>query len=537
MELNPTSAISRANGQRAVRTDDLGLLFSILPHSLRTAVERLEAEELLEVILDVGRHPQARLCGGTVTLLQREVTFEDIEAVVVRIGEFSGDNRAGIERTLHRISAMRNRKGQIIGLTCRVGRAVTGTLEIIRDVIESGKSLLLLGPPGVGKTTLLREAARVLADQVGKRVMVVDTSNEIAGDGDVPHPGIGGARRMQVPSPQQQHQVMIEAVENHMPEVIVIDEIGTLEEALAARTIAERGVQLVATAHGLTLENLVQNPTLCDLVGGIQAVTLGDDEARRRGTQKTVLERKAPPTFASLVEIQSRRRLAVFHDIAPVVDALLQGRPLKPEVRERCQEGGFRVDHEPSPSRPAPFEAARRANGHVRPSGNRRRIVKLFPIGVNRGRLQRAVRELRVPVRIAEHPGEAQMVVSLKNQAKRRHHKLMSTLRKGVSFHILKSNTYSQIKNFLHDHFLTYEDREAGIQDEIAGGLREVEDAVARVRGESLVVELPPRKAYVRRKQHEQVQVYGLYSESQGEATDRHVVIYPREIARNFQVT
>ncbi|HSR68492.1 MAG TPA: R3H domain-containing nucleic acid-binding protein [Acidobacteriota bacterium] len=536
MELNPTSAISQANGQRAVRTDDLGLLLNILPHSLRTAVEKLDAEELLEVILDVGRRPQARVISGTVTLLQRDVTFEDIQAVVARTGEFSGDNRAGIERTLHRISAMRNRKGQIIGLTCRVGRAVTGTLDIVRDVIESGKSLLLLGPPGVGKTTLLREAARVLADQVGKRVMVVDTSNEIAGDGDVPHPGIGGARRMQVPSPQHQHQVMIEAVENHMPEVIVIDEIGTLEEALAARTIAERGVQLVATAHGLKLENLVQNPTLCDLVGGIQAVTLGDDEARRRGTQKTVLERKAPPTFASLVEIQSRQRLAVFHEIAPVVDALLQGRPLKPEVRERCQEGGFRVNHEPAPSRPTPFESAHRSNGHV-PASSRRRIVKLFPIGVNRGRLQRAVRELRVPVRIADHPGEAHMVVSLKNQAKRRHHKLKSTLRRGVSFHILKSNTYSQIKNFLRDHFLTFEDREAGIQDEIAGGLREVEDAVARVRGESEIVELPPRKAYVRRKQHEQVQVYGLYSESQGEASERHVVIYPREIARNFQVT
>src|SRR3989442_2470881 len=186
-------------------------------------------------------------------------------------------------------------------LTLRVGRAVYGTMEIIRDVVEAGRSILLLGKPGVGKTTLLREVARVLADEMGKRVVIVDTSNEIAGDGDIPHPGIGRARRMQVATPSLQHAVMIEAVENHMPEVVVIDEIGTEQEAAAARTIAERGVQLIATAHGNTLENLMLNPTLSDLVGGIQTVTLSDEEARRRGTQKSVLERKAPPTFQTLV--------------------------------------------------------------------------------------------------------------------------------------------------------------------------------------------------------------------------------------------
>jgi len=241
------------------------------------------------------------------------------------VGAFGKDNRAGIERTLHRISAIRNRQGEVIGLTCRVGRAVFGTVDIVRDVIEQGKSILLLGRPGVGKTTLLREAARVLADEFKKRVVIVDTSNEIAGDGDIPHPGIGGARRMQVAVPDLQHAVMIEAVENHMPEVIVIDEIGTEAEALAARTIAERGVQLIATAHGNTLDNLLQNPTLADLTGGIQAVTLSDEEARRRGTQKTVLERKAPPTFDVIIEIQNKDRLAVHHDVASVVDRFLRG--------------------------------------------------------------------------------------------------------------------------------------------------------------------------------------------------------------------
>ena len=262
-------------------------------------------------MLDLGREPEARFVGREVVLAQREVSPEDLEYVVARIGAFGADNRAGIPRTLHRISALRNRKGAVVGLTCRVGRSVRGTVEIVRDLVAGGQSVLILGRPGVGKTTLLREAARVLADDTRRRVVVVDTSNEIAGDGDIPHPGIGRARRLQVPTPARQHAVMIEAVENHMPEVMVIDEIGTELEAAAARTIAERGVQLVATAHGGTLANLLLNPTLSDLVGGIQPVTLGDEEARRRGTQKTVLERKAPPTFDVLVEMQAHQRLVV----------------------------------------------------------------------------------------------------------------------------------------------------------------------------------------------------------------------------------
>ncbi|NIP80101.1 MAG: AAA family ATPase, partial [Gemmatimonadetes bacterium] len=277
-------------------TDDLDAIMTVLPEDIRTAVQRIDRrDELLEVILDLGRVPTARYTDGEVVLRQTEVAREEIKHVVERVGEFDADNRAGIERTLHRISAIRNRKGDIVGLTCRVGRAVYGTIAIIEDIIESGKSALLLGRPGVGKTTMLREAARVLAEK--KRVIVVDTSNEIGGDGDIPHPAVGRARRMQVATPSLQHEVMIEAVENHNPEVIIIDEIGRELEAEAARTIAERGVQLIATAHGNTLDNLLLNPTLSDLVGGIESVTLSDEEARRRGTQKTILERRAPPTF------------------------------------------------------------------------------------------------------------------------------------------------------------------------------------------------------------------------------------------------
>ncbi len=284
-------------------------LLEVLPPRIKfdTAV----VNSLVEIVLDLGKQPEARADSGVIYLPGPQVSQDDIDYVVSKVGSFTNDNRAGIERTLHRISCLRNRAGKIIGLTCRVGRAVYGTNDIIQDVIESGKNILFLGPPGIGKTTKLREAARVLSDKFHKRVIIVDTSNEIAGDGDIPHPGIGRARRMQVSSPELQHRVMIEAVENHMPEVIIVDEIGTETEAMACRTIAERGVQLIGTAHGNTLENVISNPTLSDLAGGIQSVILGDEEARRRRTQKAILERKAPPTFDIAVEIQERVEAAL----------------------------------------------------------------------------------------------------------------------------------------------------------------------------------------------------------------------------------
>ena len=333
------------------QADDLEVLLVALPPEIATRLRALPPErDLIEVIMDLGRPPEARFGGGgEEVLLDREIDEEDIQYVIDHIGSFGDDNRAGIERTLHRISAIRNRSGKIVGLTARIGRAVFGTIEIIKDLVESGKSVLIMGRPGIGKTTMLREAARVLADEVDKRVVVVDTSNEIAGDGDIPHPGIGRARRMQVRTPEQQHAVMIEAVENHMPEVIVIDEIGTELEAAAARTIAERGVQLIGTAHGNNLDNLMLNPTLSDLIGGIQSVTLGDEEARRRRTQKSVLERKAPPTFDVVVEIQSRDQVMVHPDVADTVDALLRGDPIAPEQRWRDESGVHRSQARPRP--------------------------------------------------------------------------------------------------------------------------------------------------------------------------------------------
>ncbi len=361
--------------------DDLDRLLELLPEPVRLALAAPEArDQLLEVVLDLGRIPEARYPGRALALGSAVIERRDLGAVVEQLGPFGGDNRAGIERTLHRISAIRNRTGEIVGLTCRVGRAVYGTVAMVLDLLDTGQSLLLMGRPGVGKTTALREIARVLADDLLRRVVVIDTSNEIAGDGDIPHPAIGRARRMQVARPELQHQVMIEAVENHMPEVIVIDEIGTELEAQAARTIAERGVMLVATAHGNALGNLLKNPTLSDLVGGIESVTLGDEEARRRRSQKTVQERAAEPTFPLAVEMHSRSLWLVHLDVAATVDLLLRGQAAMPQLRQLGADGQVLVQEPAPPPRPpasrAPsFPSPFAAQGPARP-----RLVPLAPV-------------------------------------------------------------------------------------------------------------------------------------------------------------
>ncbi|XBH90730.1 uncharacterized protein ycf45 isoform X3 [Triticum urartu] len=326
-----------AGGGFVVIEDDLSELLQILPRDLRDNLQNEpRRDQLLEVILDLGRRPEARFLGnsGGQYLRDNELELEEAQRAV---GEFGGDNRAGIEGTLHRISAIRSRKGMVVGLTCRVGRAVNGHVDMVRDLLNYKESILFLGRPGVGKTTVMREIARVLADEFQKRVVIVDTSNEIGGDGDIPHAAIGGARRMQVPEPSMQHRVMIEAVENHMPEVVIVDEIGTEAEAQACRSIAERGVMLIGTAHGERLANIIKNPVLSDLVGGVETVTLGDEEARARRTQKSILERKAPPTFPFLIEMRERHYW-VTHRTERSVDMLLHGKKPLVEVRKRDNE-------------------------------------------------------------------------------------------------------------------------------------------------------------------------------------------------------
>jgi len=528
-------------------TDDLEALLGVLPPRLAEPLRNdPQLSDLLEVVLDIGRPAEARFPAREVILSADEVTKEDLDYVIARLSPFTGDNRAGIERTLHRISAIRSRDGRIIGLTCRVGRAVYGTIAIIQDLVESGRSILLLGRPGVGKTTMLREVARVLADDFRKRVVIVDTSNEIGGDGDIPHPAIGRARRMQVPSPERQHAVMIEAVENHMPEVIVIDEIGTELEAAAARTIAERGVQLVATAHGNTLENLMLNPTLSDLIGGIQPVTLGDEEARRRGTQKTILERKAPPTFDIVVEIQSWDTVAVHWNVAEVVDSILRGFPPPAQIRHRREDGrieqwmvrdyfggGLEMRHAelrrraiPAPAMEvaAPAAPVEEEAGEEQPT--RRAPLRVYPFGVDRKRLARAARTLNVPLTLVEDLSEAETVITLQSYYRQAPQRLRDAEAAGIPVYVLKANTVVQMENCLG---LLFEMRPAG-EEAIAEALQEAQTAIEQVRnGERTEVELSPQNAYIRRLQHQMIDRYGLASESRGHEPHRRVRVFRQD--------
>jgi stage III sporulation protein SpoIIIAA len=444
---------------------DVHQLLDALPQWVRFAVlhNPNPIEDLFEVVLDLGRFPEARYRTATTLIGESLVTYADLQHVVESLSEFGEDNRSGMSGTLHRISAMRSRSGKVVGLTCRVGRAVTGTISIVQDLIESGQSVLLLGRPGVGKTTMLREMARVLADDLKKRVIIVDTSNEIAGDGDVPHLGIGRARRMQVPRPSAQHGVMIEAVENHMPEVIVIDEIGTELEAQASRTIAERGVQLIGTAHGQLLENLMMNPTLSDLVGGIQSVTLGDDEARRRGTQKTVLERKQPPTFDVLVEIRSWEDVLVYTNVGEAVDSLLSGQSPEAEQRTRAADGTVTIESvvseapvglagqssKSSPSRPGmPM-----GTGPMKMSAPIPVMQKIYAYGLNRNKLEKAIDNVKVPAMIVQDIEEATMILTLKSYYRQGSTRIRGARQKNIPVHALRSPSMNQIEQSLQKIF------------------------------------------------------------------------------------
>ncbi|MCB0116754.1 MAG: R3H domain-containing nucleic acid-binding protein [Caldilineaceae bacterium] len=552
------------SGQLTLKiTDDLDLLLQVLPERIQSALRKEgRAAELIEIVMDFGRLPEARYTDSEIYLSQDEITEADLTNVIDKIGDFGADNRAGIERTLHRISAIRNRRGDVIGLTCRVGRAVYGVIDIIEDIVMSGKSILLLGRPGVGKTTLLREAARVLGEK--KRVVIVDTSNEIAGDGDIPHPAIGRARRMQVATPTLQHEVMIEAVENHMPQAVVIDEIGRELEAIAARTIAERGVQLIGTAHGNSLENLLMNPTLSDLIGGIDSVTLSDEEARRRGTQKTVLERKAPPTFEVLIEIQDRQHMTVHHDVAEAVDSLLRGWTLTPEVRwldqhqqvqrkqvtstatrgeqgrvgggrsqrgERGEQGEYRSGERRRNGRrqagPVEFQdlvdELPEAEGTITPPKPQRRMVRVFPYGIGQNRLRSAAKNLNVPVDIVNELRDADIVMTLKNYFRQKPQPIVDAERRNTPVYVLRSNTVTQMEQALLDVFQLSSDTS---EDSFDAAMRETQDAIQRLlRGEESV-ELSPQTAPIRSQQHQLARAANLISHSYGREPYRRVRIF-----------
>jgi stage III sporulation protein SpoIIIAA len=561
-------------------TNELQQLLEILPQEIGQQLHHHpQRDALVEVVLDLGRRPEARFPDQAQYLSEQVVTQGQLQDCINRVGRFGADNRAGIEQTLHRISAMRNRQGEIIGLTCRVGRAIEGTIAMIRDLVETGQSILMLGRPGVGKTTALREIARVLADDLNKRVVIIDTSNEIAGDGDIPHPAIGRARRMQVARPELQHQVMIEAVENHMPEVIVIDEIGTELEALAARTIAERGVQLVGTAHGNQLENLIKNPTLSDLVGGIQSVTLGDDEARRRGSQKSVLERKAPPTFEIAVEMQERQKWVVHQSVTDTVDRLLRGNQPARQIRSVNEQGQITITQEipqvplerrtarggqystptlkrhsarhvlPFPQRveaepvtiPHPERLLSDWETDVIPSAqsNSETLLSLYPYQMSRSVVEQAIEQLKLPIRVVGGVERADAILTLKANLRKHANLRRMAEGYGLPIYAVKANTIAQIAHTLQQA-LGQEDKAvepdfessaaaySGDEDDEWDALEEARLAVEQVvipKGQP--VELLPRSAHVRKMQHEFIEHYQLKSSSFGAEPNRRLRIYP----------
>ena len=572
-------------------TDNLDQLLDILPPRIKTSLELCGGlEQLVEIVMDLGRLPEARYFDSTKYLTDDPITKEDLALCVKQVGEFGGDNRAGIERTLHRISAIRNRKGEIIGLTCRVGRAVYGTIAMIRDLVETGKSILLLGKPGMGKTTALREIARVLADDLNKRVVIIDSSNEIAGDGDIPHPAIGRARRMQVSQPELQHQVMIEAVENHMPEVIVIDEIGTELEALAARTIAERGVQLVGTAHGNQLANLIKNPTLSDLIGGIQSVTLGDEEMRRRGLpQKSILERKAQPTFDIAVEMWERYRWAVHDDVAGTIDMLLRDRDPGRQIRSVSDIGEVTTSDE-KPKNPEivknPVVKGWRPSGRMKPipldpqlqiksdiadfngkvnssvselsdanlseddeedvnelgsyAAMRERFgtMNVYLYGVSRHQTEQVIQSINLPIEITKDLDEADLVLALRSQIRTSSKVRQVAEARQIPIHAIKTSTLPQITRALRRVLHIDESPTDTISDLNMFAYGDSEDEIealeeTRLAVEQIVipkgqpVELLPRSSVIRRMQHELVEHYQLRSESYGAEPNRRLRIFP----------
>ena len=522
--------------------NDLDRLTEVLPDKVKKYISYEKMEDVIEIVLDIGRTPEIRHSGGKIDYLGNEfVLEEDINYITERIQEFTSDNRSGIPGTLHRISAIRNRQGKIIGLTCRIGRVVTGTIACIKDICMMNKSILFLGRPGVGKTTKLREISRLVADELGKRVVIVDTSNEIAGDGDTPHPAIGHARRMQVTQPEFQKDIMIEAVENHTPEVIVVDEIGTEAEAQAARTIAERGVMLIATAHGNSLENLIKNPTLSDLVGGIQSVTLGDDEAKRRASQKTVLEREKQPTFDVVIEILDRNTLAVYKDTAEAVDYILRGWPIRPEIRKVDKTYDNQTPEQTEnptitdiPQEINKLEKKIEPTESLKFSFSRQKYVdevkgfkKIYLYAVSRTIVEKVIERLDLNAEITRSIEDADIVIAHKNFAKGGAKVLSTANDYRLQIFYVKTNSMAQIQKVLKEALDIVETSQTlcGYYDDAERALDEAKAAINKILAGAEHVELSPQNQHIRKLQHELVEQHNMTSKSVGEGNNRHLRI------------
>jgi stage III sporulation protein SpoIIIAA len=556
--------------------DDLDQLLNVLPEFISDPLKKHpRREQLLEIVLDIGRRPEARFAKDTEYLSYRTIVWQDLDYILKRLGKFSSDNRAGIKKTLHRISSLRNRQGSVIGLTCRIGRAIFGTVSIIRDLLEQKKSILLLGRPGVGKTTAIREIARVLADGMQKRVIIIDTSNEIAGDGDLPHPSIGKARRMQVSNHQDQHEVMIEAVENHMPEIIIIDEIGTELEAAAARTIAERGVQLVGTAHGNTLDNLIKNPTISDLIGGIQYVTLGDEEAKRRGSSKSILERKAPPTFDAAVELHDPTTWVIHDNIEQSVDSLLQGQNFIIQKRSLVtnQDGLENIVDCKLVYNNKEFDSIKNnatkitgtektiKNSSILNRNNNseklktKKVIKnnddfkknleqdftfLYVYGINNQDLKSLIKTLKLPVIITKEIQYADAILALANLVKNNRKLKQISQSKKITIYTIQSNNLLQIAKALrllakNNSIPLINEENANnkitniISREFLTPLEETRLAIEElVIAKDIAIDLFPRPNSVRKQQYELIRHYKLSGVTVGKEENQRIRIFPQ---------
>lgn len=521
--------------------NDFNKLIEILPKDIVSFLSNVYIDDVIEIVLDLGRNPEIRHADGKTEYIEnRLVTDEDIEHTTSLIPPFTHDNRSGLPGTLHRISAIRNRQGKVVGLTCRIGRVVTGTIECIKDFVMQNKSILFLGRPGVGKTTKLREISRLVSDELRKRVVIIDTSNEIAGDGDTPHPAIGRARRMQVPQPEMQKDIMIEAVENHTPEVIVVDEIGTEAEAQAARTIAERGVMLIATAHGNNLESLIKNPILSDLVGGVSSVTLGDDEAKRRGSQKTVLEREKQPTFDIVMEIVDRNTLAVYKNTSEAVDYILRGWPIRPEIRK--VDEGYKEKSIIDEVNKIDSKLQDLSNQSLKFSFSRQEYVnqvkdykKIYIYAVSRTVIEKVIERLDLQAEITRKIDDADVVIAHKNFAKTGN-KILSTANDyRLPIYYIKSNSMAQIQKVVKEalKITDCEDSIQGYCDEAEKALDEAKNAIEEVVKEGKDVELSPQNQQIRKLQHELIEQHNLTSESIGDEESRHIIIYGNKTENN----
>jgi stage III sporulation protein SpoIIIAA len=546
--------------------DDLNQLLNVLPTFISTPLKtHNRRSELIEIVLDIGRRPEARFFNSTQYLSYRTITWQDLDTILKKLGKFSGDNRAGIEKTLHRISSLRNRKGNVIGLTCRIGRAFFGTVSLIRDLLEQNKSILLLGRPGVGKTTAIREIARVLSDGMKKRVIIIDTSNEIAGDGDLPHPSIGKARRMQVSNHQNQHEVMIEAVENHMPEIIIIDEIGTELEAAAARTIGERGVNLVGTAHGNTLANLLKNPTTSELIGGIQYVTLGDEEAKRRGTSKSILERKAPPTFDVAIEIHDPKTWVIHTNIENSVDRLLQGNSYPLQKRHlsttypnlvacKIVQSEVGVDSVREPSTELTLDKKQKNSSitkRFKQNNNQKekRDLKkdftfLYIYGINNHDIKSLISTLKLPIIITKEIQYADAILALANLIKNNRKLRQISHSRKITIHTIQTNNLVKIAKALRllakkSSLKQMEDNTEVkalnktnftqlISQEFLNPLEETRLAIEEiVVAKKKTVDLSPQPGIIRRQQHDLIGHYQLPCYTVGVGQNRRLRIFP----------